>query len=44
MPTRPAEWPPFQGTPITEPQQPFIAQLVQRFVGLSRTELAATLC
>ena len=44
MPTLPAEWPPFQGMPIPAPQHPFIEQLMQRFGGLSRTELAATLC
>jgi hypothetical protein len=37
-------WPTFQGTVISVQQADFISQLLQRFSGLSRTELAATLC
>ena len=43
MPTLLTEWPPFQGSYIPEQQHHFIYHLVQRFDGLFRTELAATL-
>lgn len=40
----PDPWPAFQGFDISAQHADFISQLLQRFSGLSRTELAATLC